>query len=404
MLLLLGAIYVLTMSIKLTLCSTNFPVEGRFTLGRITQSQWHTSITENDEKKERHNIQRVVHDKGVGHLLLINYVGNSFVSSNVTREETTKNGNLMVLVNVMPGHPHTGINLPSVRDELTGRSCTYTRNMSLYNKSDVVIVPGRSMKHTLPAYRPEGQRWIFYSAESFHYVRPRWEYQHVFNHTMTYHSHADIYSAQFAFIPRKDVEKEYKIPSKKSRKMVAWMASHCNTQSRRENFVMELSKYIHVDTFGGCGKKSCPQSRWCHKVLSKYKFYVAIENSLCNGYITEKPWIGFMVNTVPIVGGAGSETYKRVLPPHSYIDLDDFTSAKDVAEYLQLVALNDTLYREYFAWRADFYFGEITAGDIAGVTCEYLHRTKNNGPHLVDLMEFAQDSRSVCHKNKSWAS
>ena len=396
------------MSIKLTLYSTNFSVGELFTLARITQFWTHTSITENGKNKERPNIQRVVNEEYEGEksFLRINYVGNSFASSNVTREETVTNSNLLVLVNVMPGHPHTGIHLPSVRDELTGRSCTYTRDMSLYNKSDVVIVPGRSMKHTLPAYRPEGQRWIFYSAESFHYVRPRAKYQHAFNHTMTYHSHADIYSAKFAFIPRDYADREYKIPSKNKREMAFWMASHCKTQSRREIFVSKLSAYIPVDTYGGCGKKSCPKKVWCNEVLSQYKFYVAIENSLCNGYITEKPWIGFLLGTVPIVGGAGSEAYKRVLPPHSYIDLDNFTSAKDVAEYLKLVDRNDTLYREYFAWRAKYDFGMVTNGDIAGTACEYLHQTKNNGPHLVDLVEFSRGNSAICKdvKNISWLS
>ena len=362
----------------------------------------------NSKTRNRNGTKNVAKEKFVQPPILeIAYVGNSFAVSETKGEETSrKYDNLLVLEYRMSGHPHTGITLPSVRDELTGRSCTYTTRMNLYNKSDVVIVPGRAMETELPAYRPDGQRWIFYTSESFHYVKPDIRYRHAFNHTMTYHSHADIYAPKCALVPQQNATKTNTIRSKIKGKIAVWMASHCGTQSKRDNFVKELSRYIPVDTYGKCGQKSCPKEGWCYDILSRYKFYVAIENSLCNGYITEKPWVGFLLGTVPIVGGAGAEAYRRILPPNSYIDLDTFTSAKDVADYLKLVARNDTLYRQYFAWRENYDFGVVSKSDLAGTTCEYLHQTKNNGPHQVDLMEFSSDNNAICNdaKNISWLS
>ena len=46
--------------------------------------------------------------------------------------------------------------------------------------------------------------------------------------------------------------------------------------------------------------------------------------------------------------GAAPEDYARAAPPHSFIHVDDFESAKDLAEYLHVLDKNDALYNEYF--------------------------------------------------------
>ena len=39
---------------------------------------------------------------------------------------------------------------------------------------------------------------------------------------------------------------------------VAWVVSHCNTFSKREDYVKEMKKYkrLRIDTFGRCGKRT----------------------------------------------------------------------------------------------------------------------------------------------------
>ncbi len=59
---------------------------------------------------------------------------------------------------------------------------------------------------------------------------------------------------------------------------------------------------------------------------------------------------------VPIVLGAYKEDYESTLPPHSYINVDDFRSIKELAAYLKYLDRNDTAYAAYFAWRQ---FGEL---------------------------------------------
>ena len=57
-----------------------------------------------------------------------------------------------------------------------------------------------------------------------------------------------------------------------------------------------------------------------------YKFYLAFENSICRDYATEKFYNPLFFSTVPIVYGGAD--YDRFAPPHSYIDVRNFSSGK----------------------------------------------------------------------------
>ncbi len=59
---------------------------------------------------------------------------------------------------------------------------------------------------------------------------------------------------------------------------------------------------------------------------------------------------------VPIVFGAYKEDYFNTLPPQSYINVDDFRSIAELADYLIYLDRNDTAYAAFFAWRQ---FGEL---------------------------------------------
>ena len=59
-------------------------------------------------------------------------------------------------------------------------------------------------------------------------------------------------------------------------------------------------------------------------VNTTYKFYLSLENALCNDYITEKFWKVLPYNVIPIVlNGVDMST---LAPYHSYIDIKDFPS------------------------------------------------------------------------------
>jgi len=120
-------------------------------------------------------------------------------------------------------------------------------------------------------------------------------------------------------------------------------------------FAHELSKYIQVDIYGACGNFKCSRTdaNKCFELLDReYKFYLAFENSNCRDYITEKFFVnGLQRNILPIVMGARPEDYEMSSPQKSYIHVDEFESAKELAEYLNLLDKNDDLYNSYFKWK-----------------------------------------------------
>ena len=57
----------------------------------------------------------------------------------------------------------------------------------------------------------------------------------------------------------------------------------------RMQYLNELSKHMPLDIYGKCGSKKCAEKFDCRTYITeKYKFFFAFENSVCNGYITEK--------------------------------------------------------------------------------------------------------------------
>ena len=54
------------------------------------------------------------------------------------------------------------------------------------------------------------------------------------------------------------------------------------------------------------------------------------------------------------MGGADPSDYKRMAIPGSYINVVDFKTVKQLAEYLQYLDKNNTAYNEYFKWRLKY--------------------------------------------------
>ena len=68
--------------------------------------------------------------------------------------------------------------------------------------------------------------------------------------------------------------------------------------------------------------------------------------------MTEKFFNILPYNVIPVVFNGANMS--AIAPPHSYINAEDFSSVEQLAEYLQLVASNDSLFASYFWWR-DYY-------------------------------------------------
>jgi alpha-1,3-fucosyltransferase 10 len=80
--------------------------------------------------------------------------------------------------------------------------------------------------------------------------------------------------------------------------------------------------------------------------LSNYKFVFAMENAICNDYITEELWRTFRIGSVPVF--FGPENINDILPTSkSIINIRDFPTAADLARFLTYLNENDTEYESY---------------------------------------------------------
>jgi alpha-1,3-fucosyltransferase len=191
--------------------------------------------------------------------------------------------------------------------------------------------------------------------------------ENFFNWSMSYRQDADIQLPYGTIRPLQEREK----PGRRwkrirtmneskngSSAIVAWMVSHCSTDSKREDYVKELRKFIDVDIYGKCGnnlkcksdKINGMSSSECYDMIeSKYKFYLSFENSICPDYVTEKFFrIAQLDSVVPVVYGGAD--YSRIAPPHSYIDARQF-EPKKLADYLKKLDADDALFEEYLRWK-----------------------------------------------------
>ena len=250
------------------------------------------------------------------------------------------------------------------------RNCKISYDKRDLNASDAVLFHVRDinidlikLSSSLVEHRFK-QRWIFFNHESpENSFTDLSNLKNVFNWTMTYKSDSDIFVPYAYYFQKTGKNAEHnssKDYSKGKDRLVAWTVSHCGKQ--RDKLVKKLMEYISVHVYGGCASKFS-QNRQCRrgdencmKTLRRYKFYLAFENGNCIDYISEKYWINSLQNDiVPVVFGGGNYSNSKLAVPGSYINVMDFKSAKDLADYLVMLDKNDTAYNEYFSWKERYY-------------------------------------------------
>ncbi|GFU15139.1 alpha-(1,3)-fucosyltransferase C [Nephila pilipes] len=199
--------------------------------------------------------------------------------------------------------------------------------------------------------------------------------------TITYRKDSDVY-APYGRIEKRT--KAFTMPEfKPDRKSVCWLVSHCQTQSKREEYVEILKQYIDVEVFGKCGNHICPYEKPldCYFWLAKQcKFYLSFENSICKDYATEKLYYALMTDMIPIV--MGGDDYAKYLPPHSFINVANFSSPKNLAKYLHEVSRTQSSYLSYFKWKEKYESTFVPYWWLCDL-CHTLHQTetKTSMPH-----------------------
>ena len=297
-----------------------------------------------------------------------------------------------------------------------GVHCEFRREQpSLYNLSHAVMFTGHYVEGPKRLYllpgdpRPKGQKWIFYMNESpINQAISKPYYSWIYNITSTYMMHSDVKSALCSnfltsitkpcrLSPTWNSSRTEMVKKVRQKtELVAWFAGHCSTKGGREDYINELSKHIKIDIYGGCGTLECKRKfpadyEHCDLMLDrKYKFYLSFENSLCKDYVTEKLFRMFKKDVVPIVRGAAN--YSRFMPQGTYIDVKDFDTPKDLANFLQMLNKREDLYLDYLLKKET-----MTCVDEEPYLCRlcrHLHANRHK-TERVDLFKFW--NQSLCH-------
>ena len=223
---------------------------------------------------------------------------------------------------------------------------------------------------SLPTNRPRipWQRWVLYNRESS-WWGPKGEElrkaDNLFNWTMGFRHDNDITIPTAVTIKRPfkggfDLNKN--CMEGKTGEIVNLMSAciyypNPGYDSRRKYLEFIQKNGLNFDMYGACGKRCDGIFSSCSKVIAKYKFVLALENSLCDEYISEKPYRnGFMLGVVPIIMSGANLSDPNILPPGSYIDGKQFTSVSALAAFVKKVGSDPTLYNKYFEWRKDWDF------------------------------------------------
>jgi hypothetical protein len=160
----------------------------------------------------------------------------------------------------------------------------------------------------------------------------------------------------------------------------------------RQAFVKQLMSHIRIDSYGNCLNtiQAGPINKNHQSNLllyASYKFVIAIENSNCEDYVTEKLIDALASASIPIVASRdGKPDYRRFAPKHSYINVYDYPSTKELAAYLNYLSNNETAYNEYL------WFRQPPANKYA---VRYHSRRRRVIPHCVDIILVSRSHRSI---------
>jgi len=250
---------------------------------------------------------------------------------------------------------------PFIRHNCPVINCEITNDRRKLNESDYVITHMRDKLTDLPLHsiRPIKQQWIFYLWESPVHAADFSQFNDYYNLTLTYKIDSNfngVYEmdAYMYWELNETFNVNHDFYANKSEFATA-VISNCGGTSNRLNYIKKLQQFIKVDVFGKCGRKCPMQYRNgdlgdCKSILGHdYKFYFAFENSICTDYITEKFFAILKYNIIPVVLGGGN--YEYYIPKSGFINVLDFSSAQQLANYLLYLDRNRTAYNEYFKWK-----------------------------------------------------
>ena len=118
-------------------------------------------------------------------------------------------------------------------------------------------------------------------------------------------------------------------------------------------YIRALTSQLPQDEDGiwwGRGQNLPDRAAGKRLIAGHYKFFVSLENTIMDDYVTEKFYEGFMTDTVMVyLGAPNAERYAPA--PHSFINALDFEGPEALANFLKKLADDEARYGAYQAWK-----------------------------------------------------
>ncbi|CAG0882108.1 unnamed protein product [Cyprideis torosa] len=302
---------------------------------------------------------------------------------------------LILMGNTYFGNKDTWANFGAFqKDQSSAENCSYTceisTDLSRYGEASLVVVSlynvdTASLRPLLTRAYPKipGQKWAFFALESpMSDIGPvPRELARRLDWSITYRlnsSFPTFYDAALSRINSSVTDDDIDEAIHLKRYPIAAVIS--NPTSHRLRFIEHLNNYIPVHVYGQVTGRECPGHWECREKISRsYWFYLAIENAVCEDYVTEKLFEQFPYFIVPIsVAGNWSDS---LAPRGSFIRYNSTTGVKALAKYLHHLMHNPTEYRQFFQWKKRPDLPPRMSHHTCRI-CQALHQPKEAPPSM----------------------
>lgn len=288
--------------------------------------------------------------------------------------------------------------LPDCDERFRIRGCTLTDDRRAYREADAVVIHHRDVAYgaSLPTEpRPRGQAWIWLNHESPTHTPNLSRFDGVFNLTMSYRADSNIFLPYGYLVPRGHVNEGGAAPCAPPAShlprpnLLAWVVSHWSESHARVAFYYELIRHVNIDVYGDVGEPLPREEGSVVRVVRQYQFYLSLENSQHTDYITEKLWNALLAGAIPVVLGPPRENYERFLPPQAFIHVDDFSTVRELAQYLLTAWGNQELLRHHLDWidRYSVYQPEFWAEHYC-TACKAVKESRGRTTMVKDLKQW----------------
>ena len=278
------------------------------------------------------------------------------------------------------------------------KNCEVTTDRTVINKASAImfciIHPG--MGHSPPVSRRDpNQVWVAYGLEPpFNYYFSDYKssaWRNTINWTMTYRTDADVQEPYGMLETREALlDKDYNTIFREKKKFAVWIVSHCHTQSKREDYVNEMKKYVSVDIYGGCGTRFTENIT---SLVSRYKFFLSFENCFCPDYVTEKLFKYYNHDVILVTRGGAD--YDKLLPNDTLINTGKFANVKELTDYLAEVGSNQKRYVDYLR-RKDVYKAYTESFTYNNAMCDLCWKLNHKNSYrniYPDVHEYIQKTK-----------